>query len=330
MPGGELSETSVAVDFIFEQTEIPDRRLGLMFACAHPAIEPAIRAPLMLQTVLGLDAARIASAFLVSPTTMGQRLVRAKVKIRQAGIPLEIPTTTQLQPRLETVLDAIYAAFSEGWSDGAGTDASRRDLAEEAIYLGRLVTQLLADEPEGLGLLALMLHAEARRAARRNSAGEYVPLAQQDANLWDAKMMEEAEALLHRAGSMKVMGRYQLEAAIQSAHAVRVRTGQSDWKAIVQLYDALFSLSGSPVADLNRAMAIAELKGASAGLAELDRIASDPRLNEYQPYWAARAELLIRLDAPMEAKHAYEIAIGLTSDVSVRHFLEQRLMLIDE
>jgi RNA polymerase sigma-70 factor (ECF subfamily) len=329
-PTGELSELSAAVEFIFDQTEIPDRRLGLMFACAHPAIEPAIRAPLMLQTVLGLDAGRIASAFLVSPATMGQRLVRAKSKIRQAGIPFDLPKTSQLQPRLETVLDAIYAAFSEGWSDGAGTDASRRELAEEAIYLGRIVTQLLEDEPEGLGLLALMLHAEARRAARRNSAGEYVPLAQQNTNLWDANMMEEAEVLLRRAGSMKVMGRYQIEAAIQSAHAVRVRTGQSDWNAIVQLYDALLGLSGSPVAALNRAMAIAELKGSNAALAELDRIAGDPRLNEYQPYWAARAELLVRVEAPAEARHAYEIAIGLTSDTSVRHFLEQRLMLIDE
>ena len=154
-----------------DEDEIPDRRLGLMFACAHPAIDAAIRAPLMLQAVLGLDAARIASAFLMSPAAMGQRLVRAKTKIRQAGIPLRIPEREELPERLETVLDAIYAAFSEGWLDAAGTDVARRDLAEEAIYLGRLVTELLPGEPEALGLLALMLYAEARRKARRVRRG---------------------------------------------------------------------------------------------------------------------------------------------------------------
>ena len=324
----DIGEISAELDSMLERAEIPDRRLGLMFACAHPAIEPAIRAPLMLQTILGLDAARIASAFLVSPTTMGQRLVRAKNKIRGAGIPLEIPETNELQARLETVLDAIYAAFSEGWSDGAGTDAARRELAAEAIYLGRILTHLLPDEPEGLGLLALMLHAEARRSARRNSAGEYVPLTQQDTSLWDAELMEEAETLLSRAGAMNAIGRFQLEAAIQSAHAVRVRKGHSDWSAILQLYDALFALSQSPVAALNRAMARAEVEGAEAALADVDRIGGDARMNQYQPYWAARAELLARLRLRTEARRAYEIALGLTSDASVRGYLEQRLRLV--
>jgi predicted RNA polymerase sigma factor len=326
----EIEKSAMAIPFDPDAAEIPDRRLGLMFACAHPAIDAAIRAPLMLQSILGLDAARIASAFLISPATMSQRLVRAKNKIRQAGIPLAIPEHTELRNRLDTVLDAIYAAFAEGWIDAAGTDVARRDLAEEAIYLGRVIVELLPNEPEGLGLLALMLHAEARRPARRNAIGDYVPLAQQDASLWNAAMIAEAESMLHRASGMNVVGRYQLEAAIQSAHAVRARTGQSDWTAIVQLYDALLALSGSPVAAVNRSLAIAELRGAHQALEELNALVTDARLAEYQPYWAARAELLARVNARTEALHAYSIAIGLERDPSVRRFLEQRRMLIDE
>src|SRR5215510_2064797 len=220
------------------ETPVPDERLALMFACAHPAIEPGIRAPLILQTILGFDAATIASAFLISPATMGQRLVRAKNKIKQAGIPFRVPERADLRERLDAVLEAIYAAFAEGWSDPAGTEARRRNLAEEGIWLGRLVASLLADEPEALGLLALMLHAEARRAARRSEAGDYVPLAEQDPARWDAPMIGEAEALLFRAGAMGALGRYQLEAAVQSAHAVRRRSGRADWAAIEHLYDS--------------------------------------------------------------------------------------------
>ena len=324
-----IEESAIAIPFDTDTAEIPDRRLGLMFACAHPAIDRAIRAPLMLQAILGLDAARIASAFLISPATMSQRLVRAKNKIRQAGIPLDIPGRGELRNRLDTVLDAIYAAFAEGWIDAAGTDVARRDLAEEAIYLGRLVSDLLPHEPEGLGLLALMLHAEARRPARRNSEGDYVPLAQQNPSLWNAEMIAEAESLLHSASAMNVVGRYQLEAAIQSAHAVRARTGQSDWSAIVQLYDALLELCRSPVAAVNRALAVAEHLGPQQALDELDRVAGDSRLAEYQPYWAARADLLARIHAREEARHAYSIAIGMERDPSVRRFLEQRRSLVD-
>jgi RNA polymerase sigma-70 factor (ECF subfamily) len=326
----EIEAIALTIPFDEDATEIPDRRLGLMFACAHPAIDRAIRAPLMLQAILGLDAARIASAFLISPATMSQRLVRAKNKIRQAAIPLDIPERNELRDRLDTVLDAIYAAFAEGWIDAAGTDVARRDLAEEAIYLGRLVTELLPNEPESLGLLALMLHAEARRRARRTSEGDYVPLAQQDFSLWNVEMIAEAESLLHRAGAMKQVGRYQLEAAIQSAHAVRARTGQSDWSAIVQLYDAHLALSGSPVAAINRALAIAEQFGPRQALEELNRVAGDARLVEYQPYWAARADLLARIEAREEARHAYSIAIGMERDPAVRRFLEQRRKLVDE
>ncbi|WP_263367884.1 RNA polymerase sigma factor [Edaphobacter bradus] len=305
--------------------EIPDRRLALMFACAHPAIEAGIRAPLMLQVVLGLDAEMIASAFLMSPAAMGQRLVRAKNKIRQAGIPFRIPGREDLRDRLETVLDAIYAAFTEGWIDAAGTDVARRDLAGEAIFLGQLVTALLPAEPEALGLLALMFYAEARRHARRNPQGDYIPLAEQDSALWNQQMIDDAEALLLRACALGSIGRYQLEAAIQSAHVARCRTGQANWPAVVELYDALLSVSNnSPVVTINRALAIAETLGATAALDALPKTAADARLTEYQPYWAARAELLARTGARDEALQAYEIAIGLERDPSVRRFLQDR------
>jgi RNA polymerase sigma-70 factor, ECF subfamily len=304
--------------------EIPDQRLGLMFACAHPAIDEAIRAPLMLQAVLGLDAARIASAFLVSPATMGQRLVRSKQKIRQAGIPLRIPERNELRERLDPILDAIYAAFAEGWVDAAGTDLARRELAGEAIYLGRLVTELLPNEPEALGLLALMLYAEARRSARRDEQGEYVPLAEQDAAKWDAQMIDEAESLLTCASKFGIVGRYQLESAIQSAHVARRLTGHANWTQVVQLYDALLTLTHSPIAAINRALAIAEWTCARSGLEALEELATDARLGEYQPWWAARADLLARTGNHDEARHAYDIAIGLERDDSVRRFLDRR------
>jgi RNA polymerase sigma-70 factor (ECF subfamily) len=306
------------------ETDIPDDRLRLMFACAHPAIEPLIRAPLILQTTLGFDAASIASAFLVSPATMGQRLVRAKSKIRRAGIPFRVPERADLAERLDAVLEAIYATFAEGWSDPAGTEVRRRDLAQEGIWLGRLVASLLPDEPEVLGLLSLMLHADARRAARRDAAGEYVPLADQDPVLWDSRSIDEAEALLLRASTFDRIGRYQLEAAVQSAHVVRRRTGRADWAAIERLYEALAAMTESPVVAINRAVAVAETRGAEAGLAVLDALQDDPRLADYQPYWAARAVLLGRTGAMEAADQAYARAIGLEADPAVRRFLQQR------
>jgi RNA polymerase sigma-70 factor, ECF subfamily len=303
---------------------IPDDRLALMFACAHPALDAGIRAPLMLQTILGLDAATIAAAFLVSPAAMGQRLARAKSKIRQAGIPFRVPERAELGERLHSVLEAIYAAFAEGWSDPAGTEIRRRDLAEEAIWLGRLVCSLLPEAPEALGLLALMLHAEARRQARRNAQGDYVPLAEQDPAQWDARLIAEAEALLFRAGAMDALGRFQLEAAVQSAHVVRRHGGPSDWSAILRLYDALWAMTGSPVVAVNRAVALAEVKGPAAGIAALDALQSDDRLAEYQPYWAARAGLLAAAGNAAAADEAYEQAIGLEHDPAVRRFLERR------
>ena len=307
-----------------ETDGIPDRRLALMFACAHPAIEASVRSPLILQVVLGLDAKRIASAFLVSPAAMGQRLVRAKEKIRLSGIPFRIPEKDELPARLDTVLDAIYAAFAEAWSDPGGTDVARRDLSEEAIYLGRVVVELLPDEPETLGLLALMLHAEARRAARRNADGEYVPLGEQDVSRWDDETIAEAEELLLRASRFAIPGRYQIEAALQSAHVHRIRTGVSNWCEIVKLYDVLFALTGSPVVAVNRVLAVAETEGAQVALIELDKIAADSRLAEYQPYWAVRAELLTKLKKGNEAREAYQVAIGLERDPAVRRFLQRR------
>jgi predicted RNA polymerase sigma factor len=313
----ELETASADVD-------IPDQRLALMFACAHPAIDAGIRAPLILQVVMGLDAATIASAFLMSPAAMGQRLVRAKNKIRNARIPFRIPEREELRDRLDTVLDAIYASFTQGWIDPTGTDIAMRDLADEAIFLGRLVTELLPAEPEAMGLLALMLHAEARRRARRDTRGEYVPFAEQDNALWDSQMIDGAESILLRASSLGSIGRYQLEGAIQSAHVFRRRTGRANWESIRQLYDALLTLSASPVVAINRALAIAETDGASAALNAMQELAGDPRLAEYQPYWAARAELLTKTAAHAEARHSYEIAIGLERDPSVRAFLQRR------
>src|SRR5580692_11083713 len=226
----ELKEAADAPD------GIPDRRLVLMFACAHPAIEEAIRAPLMLQTILGLDAAAIASAFLVSPAAMGQRLSRAKAKIRLAGVPFKIPEREDLPERLGVALEAIYAAFSHGWAEAFSDDPRGRNLAEEAIWLGRVVVALAPEEPEALGLLALMLYADSRRGARRDSSGRYVPLSEQNPALWNEGAILEAENVLRIAGAKLRPGRFQLEAAIQSAHASRRRSGATDWPAIAALY----------------------------------------------------------------------------------------------
>jgi predicted RNA polymerase sigma factor len=324
-----LQVMAEGLDAAAADADIPDQRLAMMFACAHPAIESGIRAPLILQVVLGLDAKTIASAFLTSPVAMSKRLVRAKDKIRQAAIPFIVPERQELPSRLDTVLGAVYAAFAEGWTNPGGTDFARRDLAEEAIFLSRVVAELLPAEPEALGLLALILHAEARRPARRNPQGDYVPLAEQDPALWDAPMIDEAETLLRRASEHGSIGRYQLEAALQSAHVHRRRTGQSNWQEVVHLYDALFAIVASPVIAINRALAFAELQGPSVALEAMQELAADARLAEYQPYWAARAELLAKTGAHDEARQAYEIAIGLESDPAVRRFLQQRQSTLD-
>ena len=302
---------------------IPDERLSLMFACAHPAIDIRMRAPLILQTVLGFDAETIAQAFLVAPGTMSQRLVRAKAKIRDAGIPFRLPERDDLPDRVEAVLAAIYATFSAGWADPAGMDFHRKGLADEAIWLARLIIDLLPGDPEALGLLALLLHLDARRHTRRVE-GRFIPLMEQDPAHWQTPLIEEADALLRQASQARCIGRYQLEAAIQSAHAIRRLSGKPDWPALERLYDRLFEITRSPVVALNRAVVIAELHGPAEGLAALDALGGDERLADYQPYWAARADLLARLSHAAAANDAYLRAIGLESDSAVRDILEQR------
>ena len=308
------------------EQHIPDERLALMFACAHPAIDPGIRSPLILQTVLGLDAVDIGSAFLVTPAAMGQRLARAKNKIKVAGIPFRVPERAELGERLDAVLEAIYAAYTKGWNDPANV---QNNLADEAIWLGRLIVELLPGEAEALGLLALMLFLQSRRGARRGLSCEFIPLTEQNSLLWDGDMIDDAEGLLRRAGEMSAIGRYQLEAAIQSAHAARRVTGATDWEAIVALYEGLYKITTSQVVAINHAVALAEVRGAEAGLAALPDLSANPELMEFQPYWAARADLLSRAGLLGDAAQAYGMAIGLESDPQLRNFLLAKLSKVN-
>jgi predicted RNA polymerase sigma factor len=303
--------------------EFPDERLKLLFVCAHPAIDPALHTPLMLQTVLGLDAARIAHAFLVSPTTMGQRLVRAKTKIRDGGIQFEVPHERELPQRLDGVLEAIYAAFGIGWDDMAGVDQRGRELAEEAIWLARVLLQLMPREAEVRGLLALMLHCEARRQARRGPDGRYIPLSEQDPRQWFRPRIEEAERHLAEASRHGRSSRFQLEAAIQSVHAERARSGRTEWIAIMLFYEQLVRISPTLGTRTGYAAAVGEANGPEAGLAVLDGIDPDA-VSGYQSYWAVRAHLLQRLGKAPEAVDAFDRAIGLAEDPAVRQFLLQR------
>jgi len=301
----------------------PDRRLGLLFACAHPEIDDNVRTPLMLQAVLGFSAERIAAAFLVEPATMGQRLVRAKKKIRDAGIGFDVPAPDDWKARLAAVLDAIYAAYGAGWSDPLGADPERRGLAEEAVWLARVLALHVRDDPEVMGLLSLVLHLEARRPARRDADGRFVPLDEQDVGLWRREKLAEAEALLREASKAKRPGRYQFEAAIQSAHATRAWMGEADWDAIVLLYQALAELTGSPVARLNAAAAIARRDGPEKGMSALEALDAGA-LRDYQPYWALMADLCARLGRTEAARAAYDEAMARESDVAVVRFLAER------
>lgn len=300
---------------------LPDHRLALLLACADPAVEPAARAPLMLQAVLGLEAARIASAFLVSPAAMAQRLVRAKRRLKEGGAGFALPGPEAVAARLPEVLAAIYAAYAAGAADHADGGA----LAGEALWLARLCAALAPGEPEALGLAALLLHLEARRPAGRDAAGDYVPLSAQDPARWDAALQAEAEALLRRAFAAGRPGRYQWEAAVASAHAARRFTGETDWAAILALYDALAAETGSPVVAVNRAVAVAAVRGPAAGLAALRAaVAADARLAEYQPCWAAMAALAERAGEAGTEAMARSRAIGLATDNAVRRFLMRR------
>ena len=302
----------------------PDERLKLLFVCAHPAIDADMRTPLMLQTVLGLEGAEIARAFLVAPATMSQRLVRAKNKIRHAGIAFEVPESHELPERLEAVLDSIYAAYGNGWEDAAGVDTRARGLTEEALWLGRVLLEVMPNEPEVQGLLALMLHCEARRPARRSDEGRFVPLSEQDPQRWNSATIAEAERLLARAAKFGKPGRFQIEAAIQSVHAERARTGYTDWHAIALFYERLVQLSPALGALVARAAAVAEVKGARRGL-ELLNALDAAAVASYQPYWAVRAHLLKGVNRYDEAVDAFDRALGLADDAAVRRQLLDRL-----
>jgi RNA polymerase sigma-70 factor (ECF subfamily) len=302
---------------------LPDERLKLLLVCAHPAIDADMHTPLMLQTVLGLDAQAIARAFLISPKTMGQRLVRAKNKIRRTQIAFEIPAAEQIPQRLDAVLDAIYAAYGSSWEDAAGTDRKAVGLAEEAIWLARVLRDQLPNDAEVHGLLALMLHCEARRPARRSEDGKFVPLSEQNPREWIGPLIEEAERELVAAARNPRLGRFQLEAAIQSVHAERAHSGRTDWRAIAHFYDQLGLIAPSLGAAVGRAAAHAESESASAGLALLDEIDA-AAVTSYQPYWAVRAHVLSEVHRAREARDAYDRAIGLSEDDAVRRFLLER------
>ena len=313
-----IEQASAAEGEIF-----PDERLKLLFVCAHPAIDPGIRTPLMLQTVLGIDAARIAGAFLVPPATMGQRLVRAKAKIRDVGLRFELPTDDRLPERVGDVLNAVYAAYAAygtGWDSLSGAASGPQDLTEEALFLGRLLVGLLPDEPEAQGLLALMLYCEARRPARRDPAGRFVPLAEQDARLWSRNMIVEAEGLLKSASQSGQFGRFQCEAAIQSVHVQRPITGRTNHEALRLLYDLLANHSPSTGVLVGRAAAVLDSGDPETALRYLGDLQSSAAGN-YQPYWVTRANALAALRRFDEAKLVLQTAIGLTKDGAIRAYL---------
>ncbi len=298
----------------------PDDRLKLLFVCAHPAIDRTVHTPLMLQVVLGLDAATIARAFLVGPSTMGQRLSRAKTKIRAARIAFEVPDREGLPARLEAVLEAIYAAYASGWDDLSGASTRGRGLTDEAVWLARVLVHLLPDEPEAQGLLALMLYCDARLPARRTSSGDYVPMSQQDPHLWSTPAIAEADRLLSRAALQQRAGRFQLEAALQSAHIDGIRDGRTDWQAIAVLYDGLVRIAPTVGALVGQAAALAEAAGPAEGLRRLEAI-EPATANGYQPFWAVRGHLLRRLGRDTEAAESIGKAIALTDDEAIRRFL---------
>jgi RNA polymerase sigma-70 factor, ECF subfamily len=318
-----MEEVEQRINDVASEDAFPDDRLKLLFACTHPAIDPAMHAPLMLQVVLGVEARNIAATFLVSTETMAQRLVRAKNKIRDAGIPFAVPEWFKLSERLSGVLPAIYAAYGLGW-DSLDDDGGRSsDLTEEAIWLACALLSIMPGEPEVLGLLSLMLYCEARRNARRDASGSYVPLEQQDVSRWNEAMNREADELLEHAGTLGRFGPFQCQAAIQSVHAARRMTAETDWAALETLYAALIVMRPTAGALVSRAAIIGRTRGAEAGLASLD-LMDDAQISSYQPYWAVRAHLLNESGARQNAIAGYDVAIGLSASPALRQFLMLR------
>jgi len=310
----------------YDGAEIPDDRLRLIFTCCHPALAPEVQVPLTLRTLCGLETDEIARAFLVSPTTMAQRLVRAKHKIRDAGIPYAVPGTNEIVGRLEAVLTVIYLVFNEGYLATRGGSLVRTDLCAEAIRLGRLVITLMEPQapPEARALLALMLLHDARRDARLDSSGELVVLEQQDRGRWNHKQIAEAVQLL-KDMPRGAAGPFALQAAIGAVHCQALRAEDTNWSEIVRLYDQLGRVQPSPIVSLNRAVAVAMAEGPRSGLAAMDELAASNDLDEYHLLHAARADLLRRLGARKEAAKSYLRALELVKNESERRFLERRL-----
>jgi RNA polymerase sigma-70 factor (ECF subfamily) len=307
-----------------DREEVEDDRLRLVFTCCHPALRPDAQVALTLREVCGLTTEEIARAFLVAPSTVAQRIVRAKAKIRDARIPYQVPSLTELPDRLDIVLHVIYLVFNEGYSASSGASLTRADLSAEAIRLGRLLVELLP-EPEAMGLLALMLLHESRRDARSSPSGDLILLDEQDRSRWDRDTIAEGLALVRRALASRRIGPYTLQAAISAVHADAPTAAATDWSQIVGLYEVLARASPSPVVELNRAAAIAMRDGPAAGLALVDAILARGDLDDYHLAHSARADLCRRLGRTAEARAAYERALALTRQEPERRFLERRL-----